>query len=107
MARERYRSDPGVPAGLGCIAVDHVDHVGGLEAERWIFLYDERRCILILDAYYQLRRPTKRHRWDIISLYGRVPLVGEPPTLSKEIREEALAEFVKGIKVCTQKELEK
>lgn len=44
----------------------------GLSAKSWVFWYYELRHTLYLDHYYEMSRPTKRHKLSVDENYNRL-----------------------------------
>jgi len=44
----------------------------GLSKQVWDFVFFERYEVIVLNRYFKMERPTKRHGWSIKSNYDRI-----------------------------------
>lgn len=72
---------------------------GDLQQEEFIFWFDEYTLTLVLDVYRFQVRASKRHKWQTLQRWNRLPsrepnIERDAITLSDDIRQTALHEFI-------------
>lgn len=79
-----------------------------LSFRRWTFWYDERRHALVVDRFASLHRPSKRHKFVVVSSYNRIDRrhndLAEAPPLPPEIAAQAKDQFVSSLRVMERQD---